>query len=96
MARKNAQPTKAKGHRAAAPRRALTRIATPVEPHPAAVQVEAAVQPVAAPAAPPTPASAPGMAGRLVGFGLQVAAVPFVVPLFLTAAVSRHLGVTDR
>jgi hypothetical protein len=37
------------------------------------------------------------IAGRLVGLGLHVAAVPFVVPLYLTAAVSRRLGITgDR
>ncbi len=41
---------------------------------------------------PPAPISAPNVAGRLVGFGLQVVAVPFMVPLFLTAAVSRRLG----
>lgn len=43
----------------------------------------------------PTP-SHPGMASRIVGFGLQVAAVPFVVPLYLTAAVSRRLETMTR
>ncbi len=50
---------------------------------------------------PPTTAAAPQaaaaqatIAGRVLGFGLQVAAVPLVVPLYLTAAVSRRLGLT--
>ena len=38
----------------------------------------------------------PNVASRLVGLGQQVAAVPFMVPLYLTAAVSRRLGTTDR
>ncbi len=61
-------------------------------PAPAVTIVEAVVPPVAPPAEPPAPS--PNVAGRLVGLGLQVAAVPFMVPLFLTAAVSRRLGTT--
>jgi hypothetical protein len=38
--------------------------------------------------------ASPNVAARLVGLGLQVAAVPFMVPLYLTAAVSKRLGTT--
>ncbi len=44
--------------------------------------------------APPPETPASGWTGRLVGFGLQIAAVPFMVPLYLTAAVSHRLGGT--
>lgn len=72
--------------RHAGPRRASTRVATREAEAPAET----------ARPRPPAPAPvAPSVTGGLVALGLQVAAVPFVVPLFLTAAISRHLGLTD-
>ncbi len=44
---------------------------------------------------PATPADI-GITGGIIGLGLQVAAVPLVVPLFLTAAVARRLGITNE
>jgi hypothetical protein len=80
-------------HAAPAPRRA------PTAPAPPAVLPPAAAECVAPEIVPAGSAAAPvagrTLAGRLVGFSLHVAAVPFVVPLYLTAAVSRRLGFTS-
>jgi len=65
-------------------------------PAPSPPTVVAAVAPPPVPAAQgeALPVASPrSVAGRLVGFGLQVAAVPFLVPLYLTVAVSRRLGI---
>ncbi len=72
----------------ASSRRTVTRIAARATNPPAAAPA------LATEAVAPPPSPSPTVTGRLVGLGLQVAAVPFVVPLFLTAAVSRRLGLT--
>ncbi len=83
-----------KGRQRPAARRAAAR-------KPARDAVTIAEPVVAAPAPVPVseggPAGAPAnVAGRLVGFGLHVAALPFMVPLYLTAAVSRRLGTSTE
>ncbi len=72
-------------HRRAAARTPVPDAVGVVEP-----VVVAAVPPAAAEVS--APAAAPTVTGRLVGLGLHVAAVPFVVPLYLTAVVSKRLG----
>jgi hypothetical protein len=64
-------------------------VATPI-----AAPAEAAgrAEPPADTAPASTRGSGPGIASGLIGFGLHMAAVPFVVPLYVTAAISRRLG----
>jgi hypothetical protein len=65
------------------------QVATPI-----AAPAEAAgrAEPPADTAPASTKGSGPGIASGLIGFGLHMAAVPFVVPLYVTAAISRRLG----
>ncbi len=102
---RSARPKQAGSTRSA---RSATKTRARVKPCPAEVPVAQGETPVGqgfslaegtsdVVASTPEPAASEvSIAGRVLGFGLQMAAVPLVVPLFLTAAVSRRLGLVKE
>lgn len=95
-------PAKGKRHSEAAAHHAPKPVVAPpiARPAPAAAAPKPAAPPepevVVAPTSPPASDNAWNVSTGVVGLGLQVAAVPLVVPLYVTAAISRKLGLLPR
>ncbi len=92
------EPVKGKRREEAPADQARAMPAVPPEPR----RPRTTARPKQAETAPPAPqpdATEPtgwSASGGVLGLGLHVAAVPLVVPLYVTAAISRKLGLLPR